>query len=211
MAFCVPGEIMKASSLVVVSILLAFASAPQLCRGQSAVQGATPPPGPLQTLTRALTGKWRLDVRFEAAPSTGNKVVTGLGEESWTAGPGGIALIEQELLPFADGDTFLMGIIWWDSTKNQLGGMECNSYLPVTCDLKGGLNDVTLSWDGRKFQIDELENHNGRRTVWHEYWTDIKPDSFTQTGDVTEPDGTTRRLMTVHGRRVKELKSIGAS
>ena len=85
-----------------------------------------------------------------------------------------------------------------------------NSDLPVTCDLKGGLQDITISWDGRKFQIDELETHEGRHTVWHEYWTDITPDSFTQTGDVTEPDGTTRRFMTVHGTRVKDLKTIGA-
>ena len=121
-----------------------------------------------------------------------------------------ITLIEQEHIPSPQGDTFLMGVIWWDSTKNQLGGMECNSYLPVTCDLKGGLNDITISWDGTRFQIDELETHNGRHTVWHESWTNITPDSFTQTGDVTRPDGTSTRFMTVHGRRVKELKSIGA-
>ena len=73
-----------------------------------------------------------------------------------------------------------------------------------------GLTDISISWDGKKFQIDEQETHDGRHTVWHEYWTDITPDSFTQTGDVTQPDGTTTRLMTVHGRRAKELKTIGA-
>lgn len=202
---------MKASSLAAATALLALVSASAPCRSQSA---ATPPahaPNPLQSLTRALAGNWQLDVRFEAVPSTGNKIIEGPGEESWSAGAGGITLIEQEHLPSSPfGDTFLMGVIWWDRGRNLLGGMECNSYLPVTCDLKGGLNDVTISWDGRKFQIDELETHNGRRTVWHESWTDITPDSFTQTGDVTQPDGTTTRFMTVHGRRVKELKTIGA-
>jgi hypothetical protein len=89
--------------------------------------------------------------------------------------------------------------------------MECSSQQPMTCDLKGGLNDVTITWDGRKFQIDELETHDGRHTVWHEYWTDITPDSFTQNGDVTQPDGTTTHFMTVHGRRVKTLETLGAS
>ncbi len=201
---------MKGCSLVVTTAMLAFAWAPLPCRGQSAANQATSAPNPLQELTRALAGKWQLDVRFEAGPSTGNKVIEGPGEESWSAGPGGITLIEQEHIPSPSGDTFLMGVIWWDSARNHLGGMECNSYLPVTCDLKGGLNDITISWDGRKFQIDELETHNGLHTVWHEYWTDITPESFTQTGDVTQPDGTTRRFMTVHGRRVKELKTIGA-
>ena len=194
----------KASSLVVASALLAFAWAPPPCRGQSAAK-----PNPLHAVTQALTGKWQLDVRFEAAPSTGNKVIAGPGEESWSAGPGGITLIEQEHIPSPSGDTFLMGVIWWDSTKNRFGGVECNSYLPVTCDLKGGLTDITTSWDGKKFQIDELETHNGRRTVWHEYWTDITPESFTQIGDVTQPDGTTTRFMTIRGKRVKALKTIG--
>jgi hypothetical protein len=199
---------MKASSLLVATALMAVAWAPLPCRGQSAAEPATRSPGPLQTLTRALAGRWQLDVRFEAGPSTGNRVIEGPGEESWRAGPGGITLIEQEHIPSPSGDTFLMGVIWWDGTKSHLGGMECNSDLPVTCDLKGGLDDITMSWDGTKFQIDEQETHDGRHTVWHEAWTDITPDSFTQTGDVTQPDGTTTRLMTVHGRRVQELKSI---
>jgi len=197
-------------SLAIASLALTSSASP--CRGQSAAAPATPASNPLQALTGALAGKWQLDVRFEAAPSTGNKVIAGPGEESWSAGPGGITLVEQEHIPSPGGDTFLMGIIWWNSASGHLGGVECNSYSRDTCDLKGGLNDITISWDGKKFQIDELETHNGRHTVWHEYWTDITPDSFThtQTGDVTAPDGTTTRFMTIHGKRVKELKSIAA-
>ena len=199
---------MKTLSLVGATVLIAL-WAPLPCAGQSTAKRATLAPNPLKALTQVLAGKWQLDVRFEATPSTGNKAIAGLGEESWSAGPGGITLIEQEHIPSPSGDTFLMGVIWWDSTKDHLGGMECNSDLPVTCDLKGGLNDISISWDGKKFQIDERETHNGRHTVWHEYWTDITTDSFTQTGDVTQPDGTTVRFMTIHGRRVKELKTIG--
>jgi hypothetical protein len=200
-------SIMTAHSLVVATVL-ACIWAPAPCAGQT----ASPPPSsasnPLQALTRVLAGKWQLDVRFEATASTGNKVIAGPGEESWSAGPGGITLIEQEHIPSPYGDTFLMGVIWWNGSSNHLGGVECNNYLPMTCDLKGALNDVTVSWDGRKFEIDELETHDGRHTVWHEYWTDITPESFTQTGDVTQPDGTTTRFMTIHGRRVQELKTI---
>jgi hypothetical protein len=198
------------SSLVVATAFTAVVCAPLPCGGQSAASRATPAPNPLQALTRALAGKWQLDVRFEAVPSTGNKVVAGAGEESWSAGPGGITLVEQENIPTPFGDSLLMGVIWWDGRSNRLGGMECNSQLPMSCDLKGALNDITVSWDGRKFQIDELETHEGRHTVWHEYWTDITPDSFTQMGDVTQPDGTTVHFMTIHGRRVKALTSIGA-
>ena len=121
---------MRASLLVAASTSLAFVLVPLPCHGQPAANSATSAPNPLQALTRALAGKWQLDVRFEATPSTGNKVITGPGEESWRAGPGGITLIEQEHFPSANGDTFLMGVVWWDGTKNRLGGMECNSYLP---------------------------------------------------------------------------------
>jgi hypothetical protein len=200
---------MKISSLVAATALAAFAWVPPSGRAQSTAKPETQVPNPLQALTRALAGKWRLDVRYEAVPFTGNKVVTGAGEESWTAGPGGITLIEQEHIPSANGNTFLMGLIWWDRSKNRLAGIECNSDLPTTCDLEGGISDISLSWDGRKFQIDEQETHDGRRMVWHEYWTDITADSFTQTGDFTEADGTTTRYMTVHGSRVKTLGTIG--
>ena len=200
---------MRPSSLFVATTLMLAVPAPAPCGGHAAPQQPAAAPSPLRALTQALTGKWQLDVRFEAVPSTGNKVIAGAGEESWSAGPGGITLLEQEHIPSPYGDTFLMGVIWWDQARKQLAGVECNSYLPATCDLKGALTDITISWDGRKFQIDELETHNGQRTVWHEYWTDITPESFTQTGDVTQPDGTTTRFMTVHGKRVKTLKTIG--
>ena len=135
-------------------------------------QSVTPPalsaPTPLATLARALSGEWQLQVRFEPAPVTGNKAIEGSGEESWSLGPGGIDLIEQEHIPSPYGETFLMGVIWWDRTKKQLAGMECNSQLPFTCDLKGALNDITLTWDGKRFEIDEVETHDGKRTVWHE-------------------------------------------
>jgi hypothetical protein len=86
--------------------------------------------------------------------------------------------------------------------------MDCNSQLPFTCDLKGALNDITLTWDGTRFQIDELETHDGKRTVWHEYWTDITPTSFVQSGDVTQADGTTVRFMNIRGTRVDKLKTL---
>jgi hypothetical protein len=194
-------------AVVFVLPLLAVLSATG--RPQSGGPSASSGPTPLSTLAKALSGKWQLDVRFEPTSVIGNKAIEGSGEESWSLGPGGIDLIEQEHIPSPYGDTFLMGLIWWDSTKKQLAGMECNSHLPFTCDLKGGLNDITITWDGKKFELDEIETHDGKRTVWHEYWTDITPTSFVQSGDVTQPDGSTVRFMNIRGHRVTKLKSLG--
>ncbi len=85
-----------------------------------------------------------------------------------------------------------------------LQGMECNSQLPYTCDLKGALNDITMTWDGRQFAIEEQETHGGKKTLWHEVWSDITAASFTQTGESEEPDGSRTRLFTIHANRVSD-------
>ncbi len=160
-----------------------------------------PQPAPqLQSLTKALSGRWSLEVKFEPSSEmpTG---FSGRGEETWRSGPGGYTLTEEERLPFGPVDAFLLGIIWWDGTANHLAGMECNNQLPFTCDLKGAMNDITLSWDGKQFMINEWETHQGKKTLWHETWSDITPTSFTQTGDVEEPGAATKRVFTIQGTR----------
>jgi len=174
--------------------------------------GAQPAPASasLQSLIQALSGNWQLKVHIAPTESTG-KAIDGAGEESWSAGPGNITLIEQEHVPMPGGYSYLLGLIWWDSKANHFGGMECNSQLAYTCDLKGALNDITVTWDGRKFQIDEIETHGDKHYVWHESWSNITPNSFEQNGNVTLPDGSNQRFMTVQATRVQKLQSLGGN
>jgi hypothetical protein len=159
--------------------------------------------GELVGLTKALEGKWSLSVKFEPNSSAANGLVS-TGEESWRAGPGGFTLLEEEHLRMPQGDLFLLGIIWWNATTKDFHGMECQDRLPYTCDLKGALNDITMSWDGKRFAIEEQETHNGKKSVWHEVWSDITPTSFIQTGESEEPGGARKRLFTIHATRVTE-------
>jgi hypothetical protein len=150
----------------------------------------------LKSLIKALSGKWSLAVKFEAgegAPLT--------GAVTWRPGAGGFTLIEDERLPLPEGDAFLLGIIWWDNRSKSLQGMECNNQLPFTCDLKGALNDITISWDGKQFAISEWETHGGKKTLWHEIYSDITTTSFTQIGESQEPDGSKKRVFTIHGTK----------
>jgi len=63
--------------------------------------------------------------------------------------------------------------------------MEGQNLLPYSCDVKGALNDITLNWDGKEFVIDEIETSNaGKKSMWHEVWSDITPNSFTQIGEL---------------------------
>ena len=160
-----------------------------------------PAPIELRSLIKAISGKWRLNVKFE--PTGGMpKGITGIGEESWRAGPGGFTIIEEEHIPTTPfGELYLLGIIWWDSKAKRFQGMECNNNLPFTCDLKGALTDITITWDEKTLTLDEIETHNGKKTIWREAWSKITPTSFTQTGSVTQPDGSTTDFMLIQGTK----------
>ena len=162
---------------------------------------STQPAAELQSLGRAFSGNWSLAVKYAADEKMPNGF-TGTGQEIWHAGPGGFTLLEEERLPSPRGDAYLLGVLWWDSGTKKLQGMECNNHLPYTCDLKGALNDITLTWDGKQFAIDERETHNHKTYIWHEAWSEITESSFLQTGDVREPDGRSTRLFTIRGTKV---------
>jgi hypothetical protein len=152
----------------------------------------------LSDLNKILSGKWLLSVMFEPANGKSNGM-DGSGEESWHAGPGGYTFIEEEHIPTPYGPGYLLGIIWWDGSSKKFAGMECNNQMPSTCDLKGAVNDISVTWDGKTLAIHGIE-----MTIWHETWSDITSTSFTQTGDVTQPDGSTTRFMTIQGTKAKQ-------
>jgi hypothetical protein len=112
-------------------------------------------------------------------------------------------LLEEEHLYMQEGDLFLLGIVWWNSADKAFQGMECQNLLPYTCDVKGAQNDITMNWDGKQFVIDEVEtSKSGTKSVWHEVWSDITPNSFTQIGEYGEPGGPRKRLFTIHATKV---------
>jgi hypothetical protein len=61
-----------------------------------------------------------------------------------------------------------------------------------------------LWWDGTQLVLTEQENHNGKKSVWRETFSDITKNSFTQTGDSTDSNGHTARLLTIHATRIPE-------
>lgn len=156
----------------------------------------------IESLSKALVGEWSLSVKFEPSSSAANGLVD-TGEETWRPGPGGFTLLEEEHLRMREGHLFLLGIVWWNATTKSLHGMECQNRLPYTCDVKGAQNDITMNWDGKEFVIDEMEtSKSGKKSVWHEVWSEITPNSFTQTGEYGDPGGPRKRLFTIHATRL---------
>jgi hypothetical protein len=173
----------------------------QTAYGQS-LTTAPQPSAELQSLTKALEGQWSLDVKFEPTSSNPSGLAN-TGEETWRPGPGGFTLLEEEHLRMTEGDLFLLGSVWWNTATKSLHGMECQNMLPYTCDVKGAEGDITMNWDGKQFVIDEIEtSKTGKKSVWHEVWSEMTPTSFTQIGEYGDPVGPRKRLFTIHATRV---------
>jgi hypothetical protein len=200
------GATLRTCGVVIGIVALApvfFTSFGRTAQSQSTANGPLPSPE-IQTLTTSLSGEWALSVKWEPDATMPNGLVN-TGEENWRAGPGGYTVLEEEHLRMPQGDAYLLGVVWWNSTTKNLQGMECQNLLPYTCDLKGALNDITMSWDGKQFVIDEIEtSDSGKKSLWHEVWSDITPNSFTQIGEYGVAGAPRKRLFTVQAKRVTE-------
>jgi len=182
--------------------LSCFANSGAPARGQSPAN-APQTPAEMQSLARALGGKWSTTYEFEAggmSPTAG----TGTGEEVWRTSPGGYVLMEEEQIRAPFGEEFLIAFHWWDKSTNSLRGMLCNNSGPAACDLNSYYNS-SLKWDGEQLTIDMQFPQNGKKMVWHEVWSGITATSFTQTGDMGEVGGPLKRAVTIHGTKGAEV------
>ena len=187
--------------------LLSVCGIPIACANAQSLTSVPKPSSEIVGLTKALQGEWSLNVKFEPSPSSTNGLAN-TGEETWRPGPGGFTLLEEEHLRMPERELFLLGIVWWNTATKSFRGMECQNLLPYTCDVKGAQNDITMNWDGKQFVIDEMETSNsGKKSVWHEVWSDITPTSFVQTGEYGDPGGPRKRLFTIHATRVTGVRS----
>ena len=189
-------------AISLLTFLLTFSS---MCRSEQSDH--LKPNQEIEDLTRALSGHWSLAVNWESDASSPKGSVLS-GEETWRPGPGGYTLIEEETLQMREQPLFLLGILWWDSASKTLKGMECQNLLPYTCDIKGARGDIAMKWDDKQLVIDETEtSETGRKSTWHEVWSDITPTSFVQTGEYGQPGAPRKKLFTIHATRLPDSKS----
>lgn len=182
--------------------LTCFANSDARAHGQSP-SNSPQPPAEMQSLEKALVGKWSTTYEFAAggmSPTAG----TGTGEEVWRGGPGGYVLMEEEHVRAPFGEVYLFGLHWWDKSTNSLHGMLCNNSGSAPCDLNSYYNS-SLKWDGEQLTIDMQFPQNSKKMVWHEVWSGITATSFTQTGEMGEVGGPLKRAVTIHGTKVAEV------
>jgi hypothetical protein len=172
--------------------------------GAQAQSKAVPQPPPeIQSLEKALVGRWSTTYEFEPGAMTPNAKGTGSGEELWRTSPGGFVLMEEEQIHTPSGVMFVFAIHWWDKSTNSLRGMLCNNSGPAACNVDTYSNS-TLKWDGKQLTIDMQFPEHEKKMLWHEVWSDISPTSFTQIGDVGEVGGPLKRAVTIHGTKNAE-------
>ena len=155
----------------------------------------------MQSLIKAFSGHWSLKLTVEPSNET-PAGLAGTGEETWHAGPGDLTFTDEEVLAAGPQTVVVVGILWRDPKTRSFHAMDCSNQIPDTCDLKGALNDVVVSWTGSELTIDEKEiSPEGKVTTSRAVWSDITANSFTETGYVGSPGGPFAKVMTVRATR----------
>lgn len=191
-----PLPIDKAHNLVPALALIA-----SLCAfGQSFAQSAAPS-SPLPAILKAVSGHWKLTVKFE--PASGFPAGTeGTGEETWRPAVAGKTLLSEESWKAGPLELSLLGILWWDSKENQLHAMDCNNQGKSVCDPKDAAESVVVKWNGAELTIDEPERTpDGKLVTSRVTFKDIKADSFTEVGSIETSPGKFQIMSTILATR----------
>jgi hypothetical protein len=162
-----------------------------------------PQPAPeMQSLEKALAGRWSITEEFEPDEWTPNGG-TGYAEELWRRGPGGFTFMEEIHDEGTAGKSFGLALSWWDHSKG-IQGIWCDGANPKGCDLQSATSGFGPKWDGKQLVVDMEFPRNGKKLAWHEVFSDITSTSFVQTADIGEKGGALKRWVTIHATRVQE-------
>lgn len=176
-----------------------------LCAATVGAQEPRPAPE-MQSLAKALEGRWSITEKFEPDEWTPNGG-TGYGEEVWRRGPGGVHLHGRNSRPHS-----LRRRIWCRlfmvGHNEGVTGLWCINTNPKGCDLQNALSGFGPKWDGKQLVVDMEFPRNGKKLGWHEVFSDITPTSFVQTADIGEKGGPLKRWLTIHATKIAEEGSV---
>ena len=154
----------------------------------------------MQALIKALAGHWSLKLKFEPSRET-PLGLDGTGEATWHAGPEGLTFTDEEVLGTGPHTVIVVGIFWRDPKTKEFHALDCSNEIPVTCDLKGAIDDVVVHWTGTELTVDEKELSQGQMMTSRVAWSDITANTFTETGYLAPPGGPFKKVMTIHATR----------
>jgi hypothetical protein len=182
---------------------LLIITTPVLSWGQAKTSAGNAPQvtDEMQSLIKTLSGHWSLKLKFESKDRPAG--IEGSGEETWHADPGGLTFTDEEVFTAGSQTINVVGIVWRNMKTKEFHAMECSNEMSNTCDVKGALDDVVVHWTGTELTIDEKEMSGGTMMTSRVEWSEITPNSFTETGYLAPPGGPFRKVMTVHATRAQ--------
>ncbi|MGH3118270.1 MAG: hypothetical protein ACRDQ2_14395, partial [Gaiellales bacterium] len=154
----------------------------------------------IQTLTKALAGRWSTHEKYEPTGPTPNGGI-GQGDLVWRSGPGGFTLLEEYHSKTPMGELFGFGLVWWDQVRG-LQHMWCINVNPGGCEMFPPPPRPGPKWDGKQLALDTEVEIAGKKYAWHEAISDISATSFTQTVDIGEAGGAMKRWLTSTATKV---------
>ena len=161
---------------------------------------AAQPSPKIQSLIKALAGRWSTQEKYEPGFVTPNGG-TGHGENIFRAGPGGFTLIEEYRAQTPAGRLFGLGIYWFDVSRG-LQHMWCINTYSDGCEMFPPPPQPGPKWDGNTLVLHFESGQPGKKLVFHEIFSDIAPDSFTQTAIVGEAGAPPKLWLTIHSSRI---------
>jgi hypothetical protein len=156
--------------------------------------------GDMQSLIKAFAGSWSLKTKFEPSREMPSGF-EGTGEETWHAGPQGLTFTDEEVFTVGPQTGIVVGIFWRDPKTKAFHSLDCSNEISHVCDLKGALEDVVVHWTGSELTVDEKEISGGTMMTSRVAWSEITPNSFTESGYLAPAGGPFRKVMTVHATR----------
>lgn len=171
---------------VVLAVIVDCAAA---ARTEPAPASPAPPPE-IQRLIAALAGQWSIRQQFAGG-------ATGQGTEVWRPGPGGRSLIEDFQTRVGDRELSGLGIIWWDAPTQGYRVVWCGAANPRGCVVMS----KPAKWEGGAFVVQDEFERDGGHAVYREVFSDIAPDSFTQTVFEGKSGTELKPKVTIHATR----------
>ena len=138
-------------------------------------------------------GTWSIAEMYDPSDSMPHGG-TGSGQEIWHAGPGERSVIEEYRSTSSTG----FGLGWWEAESAGFRLNWCSDDDPHGCTR---LSEVA-TWQANTWVVRHTGRENGQDFEFKEVFSDITPNSFTQTL-YQGPPGKLRRFLTIKATRVK--------
>jgi hypothetical protein len=160
------------------------------------VAKAGQPSPEMQKLFNAFLGTWSITERIEPSETMPNGG-TGVGEEVYRTGPGGVSIIEEIHLKEQGREVSGLGVGWRDKKARGYRALWCDSENPAGCILMAHL----ATWEGDQFVLHDEFERNGKKLNFKEVFSEVTPTSFTQTLYQGEAGKELKRLLTIHATK----------